>query len=68
MLCKLYKNHLQVNAMQNKDQEKKRISKTILTDFSRKEKALTGYTGIYIKLNGRNNTKQAKSFVFIVVP
>ena len=67
MLCKLYKNHLQVNAMQNKDQQK-RILKTILTDFSRKEKAITRYTRIYIKLNGRDNTKQAKSFIFIVVP
>ena len=67
MLCKLYKNHLQVNVMQNKDQQK-RILKTILTDFSRKEKAITRYTRIYIKLNGRDNTKQAKSFIFIVVP
>ena len=49
MLCKLYKNHLQVNAMQNKDQQKKRILKTILTNFSRKEKAITRYTRIYIK-------------------
>ena len=24
MLCKLYKNHLQVNAMQNKDQQKEK--------------------------------------------
>ena len=23
---------------------------------------------MYIKLNGRDNTKQAKSFIFIVVP
>ena len=53
--------------MQNKDQQK-RILKTILTDFSRKEKAITRYTRIYIKLNGRDNTKQAKSFIFIVVP
>ena len=41
--------------------------KAILTDFSRKEKAITRYTRIYIKLNGRDNTKQAKSFIFIVV-
>ena len=34
--------------MQNKDQQKKK-SKTILTDFSRKEKAITRYTRIYIK-------------------
>ena len=27
--------------MQNKDQQKKRILKTILTDFSRKEKAIS---------------------------
>ena len=61
MLCKLYKNHLQVNAMQNKDQQKKRKLKTILANFSRKEKAITRYTRTYIK-------KQAKSFIFIVVP
>ena len=29
--------------------KKKRILKTILTDFSRKEKAVTRYTKIYIK-------------------
>ena len=29
--------------------EKKRILKTILADFSRKEKAITRYTKIYIK-------------------
>ena len=46
---------------------KKRILKTILIDFSYKEKAITRYTRIYIKLNGRDNTKQAKSFIFIVV-
>ena len=28
---------------------KKKISKTILTDFSRKEKAITRHTRIYIK-------------------
>ena len=70
MLCKLYKNHLQVNAMQNKNQQKKkkRILKTILTDFSPKEKAITRYVRIYIKVNGRDNIKQAKSFISIVVP
>ena len=36
--------------MQNKDQQKKkRILKTIFTDFSQKEKAITRYTRIYIK-------------------
>ena len=35
--------------MQNKNMQKKRILKTILTDFSRKEKAVTRYTKIYIK-------------------
>ena len=35
--------------MQNKDQQKKRISKTLLTYFSRKEKAITRYTRIYIE-------------------
>ena len=46
-----------------------------MTDFSRKEKAITSsqknvYSCIYItkKLNGRSNTKQTKSFIFIVVP
>ena len=68
MLCMLYKNHLQVNAMQNTDQQKKRILKTILTDFSPKEKVITRYTRIYIKLNGWDNKKQVKSFIFIVVP
>ena len=48
--------------------DKKRILKTILTDFSRKEKTITRYTRINIKLNGGDNTKQAKSFIFIVVP
>ena len=42
--------------------------KTILTDFSREEKVITRYTAIYAKLNGMDNTKQAKSFIFIVVP
>ena len=32
MLCKLHKNHLQVNAMQNKDQQKK---KNIKNNFDR---------------------------------
>ena len=46
--------------MQTIDQQKKRkkrILKTILTDFSRKEKAITRYIKIYIKLNGSDNTK-----------
>ena len=54
---------------------KQRILKTIVTDFSRKEKAITSsqknvYSCIYItkKLNGRSNTKLTKSFIFIVVP
>ena len=35
--------------MQNKDQQKrKRILKTIFTAFSRKEKAITRYTRMYI--------------------
>ena len=54
--------------MQIIDHQKKGILKTILTDFSRKEKAITRYTRIYIKLNGSDTTKQAKSFIFIVVP
>ena len=38
--------------MQNKDQWKKGILKTIFTEFSRKEKAITRYTRIYIKRQG----------------
>ena len=53
--------------MQFIGQQKKGILKTILTDLSRK-KVISRYTRIYIKLNGRDNTKQAKSFIFIVVP
>ena len=49
MLYKLYKINLQVNAMQNQDQQKKRILKTVLTNFSRKEKAITRHIRIYIK-------------------
>ena len=49
MLYKLYKINLQVNAMQNQDQQKKRILKTVLTNFSRKEKAITRYIRICIK-------------------
>ena len=56
MLCKI------------KTSKKIRILKTILTDFSRKKKVITRYTRIYIKQNGRDNTKQAKSFIFIMVP
>ena len=41
--------------------------KTILTDFSRKEKAITRYTRIYIKLSGRDNTKQAKVAITAVI-
>ena len=35
--------------MQNKEQQKKRILKTFLTDFGRTEKAITRYNRIYIK-------------------
>ena len=41
---------------------KNRILKTILTDFSRKEKAITRFTRIYIKLNDGDNTKQGKNY------
>ena len=44
--------------MQNKDQQKKNI-KNNFDNFSRKEKAITRYTRIYVKLNDRDNTKQA---------
>ena len=57
MLCKL---------KTSKKRTKRRILKIILTELSRKEKAITRYTRIYIKLNGRDNTKQAKSFIFIL--
>ena len=63
MLCKLYKNHLQVNAMQNKDQQK-RILKTILTDFSRKEKAISRYARIYIKTAWQGWHKTSKKLYF----
>ena len=60
---------MQVNAMQNKGQQKSKTKKeTILTNFSRKEKTIIRYTRIYMKPNGRDNSKQAKSFIFIVVP
>ena len=52
---------------QQKRKKKRRIVKTILTDFSHKGKATTRYTRIYIKLKGRDNKKQAKNFIFIVV-
>ena len=42
--------------------------KKILVDFSHKENVITRYAIIYIKQNGWDNTKQAKSFIFIVVP
>ena len=35
--------------MQNKDQQQKNILKAILTNFSRKEKAITRYIRIYMK-------------------
>ena len=60
MLCKI--------KTSKKKKKKKRILKTILTDFSPKEKAITRYVRIYIKVNGRDNIKQAKSFISIVVP
>ena len=51
-----------------KTSKKKRILKTILTDFSHKEKSITRYTRIYIKTKWLDNTKQAKSFIITVVP
>ena len=41
---------------------KNRILKTILTDFSRKEKAITRYTRIYIKLNDGDKTRKKLYF------
>ena len=61
MLCKLYKNHLQVNATQIINQQKKK-------QYQKLDITITSYTIIYIKINGRDNTTQAKSYVFIVVP
>ena len=49
MLCKI------------KTSKKIRIFKTILTDFSRKEKAITRYTRIHLKQNGRDNTNKQKA-------
>ena len=63
MVCKLYINHLQVNAMENKGQQKNIILKTILTDFVLKENAITRYTRIYIKLiAGITQNKQRAFF------
>ena len=56
MLCKV------------KTSKKKRMLKKILVDFSHKENVITRYAIIYIKQNAWDNTKQAKSFIFIVVP
>ena len=64
MLSKLYKKHLQVNAMENNDQQKKIILKTVLTDFSRKEKAITRYTRIYIKTKWQGQHKTSKMLYF----
>ena len=51
--------------MQNKDQQKKkRILKTIFTDFSRKEKAITRYTRIYIKTKWQGWHKTSKKLYF----
>ena len=36
--------------MQNKDQQQRKILKAILTNFSRKEKAITRYIRIYMKI------------------
>ena len=41
--------------------KKRRIVKTVLTNFSHKEKATTRYTRIYIKLNGRDNESKQKA-------
>ena len=54
----------QVNAMQNKDQQKKYILKTILTYFSCKKKAITRYTRIYITLNIKDNTQKTREKLF----
>ena len=56
MLCKV------------KTSKKKRMLKKTLVDFSHKENVMIRYAIIYIKQNGWDNTKQAKSFIFIVVP
>ena len=44
--------------------KKKRILKTILTEFSRKEKAITRYTRIYIKTKCQGQHKTSKKFYF----
>ena len=50
--------------MQNKDQQKKRILKTLLEDFSRKEKAITRYTRIYIETKWQGQHKTSKKLNF----
>ena len=47
---------------------KKRILKTILTDFSRKEKAITRYTRIYIKIKWQGQHKTSKKLYFYCGP
>ena len=49
--------------MQNKDQLKTRILKTILTNFSRKEKAIPRYTKIYIKRLRRTWLQQRHTLI-----
>ena len=54
--------------MQNKDQQKKkRILKTILTDISRKEKAITRYTRIFKNKNSRNVVWVEGKIVLIII-
>ena len=51
--------------MQNKDQRKNiYISKTILTGFSSKEKAITRYIRIYIKTKCQGQHKTSKKLYF----
>ena len=50
--------------MQNKDQQKKIILRNFWPTLVVKKKAITRYTRIYIKLNDRDNTKQAKKLYF----
>ena len=52
--------------MQNKDQKKKRILKTILTNFSDKKNAITRYTKIYIKTKCQGQHKTSKKLYFQV--
>ena len=55
---------MQVYAMQNKDQQKKKKLKNFLTEFWCKEKAITRYTRKYIKTKWQGYHKTSKKLYF----